>query len=111
MRRLAISAGVVLLLAMAGVSAAAESPMEQCTAQWLDLKAAKSTYRPFLTHCLKNPPAVPASRAETHKSPAAKAKHPNRMQVCAAKWRGMKASNTTNGLTYRAFSSQCLRGG
>ena len=118
MKRLAISAGAVLLLAAAGVCAAADSPMEQCTLQWLDLRAAGKTgglvYRSFLIQCLKTAPAVPApkpraSRSEAGGSPTAKPKRPNRMQVCAAQWRDMKANNKTNGMTYRQWSSQCLR--
>ena len=118
MKRLAISAGAVLLLAAAGVCAAADSPMEQCTQQWLDLRAAGKTgglvYRLFLVQCLKTAPAVPApkprlSKASAAKSSVAKPKRPNRMQVCAAQWRDKKANNTTNGMTYRQWSSECLR--
>ena len=113
MRRLAIYAGAVLLGLAATAVAAADSPMEQCTAQWLDLKAAKPTYRPFLVQCLKNPPAVPAPKPRVSKASAAQAsakpKRPNRMKVCGAQWQVMKANNTTNGMTYRQWSSQCLR--
>jgi len=73
--------------------------MEQCTQQWLDLKADRATYRPFLVQCLKHPPVA-----------VAPVRHANRMQACAAKWRDMKAKNKTNGLGYRQFSSQCLSG-
>ncbi len=106
----AIVAVMSLVAGPAPAGSAPASPMEQCTAQWLDLKAAKPTYRPFLVQCLKNPPVAPVSkaRAGTHTSPVAKLKRPNRMQVCAAKWRDMKATSTTNGLTYRQWSSQCL---
>ena len=31
------------------------------------------------------------------------------MSLCAAKWREEKANGTTGGMTYRQFSSQCLR--
>jgi len=98
-RRVAAFAVIVGLYAGAGHAAPA-SPMEQCTQRWLDLATPKPAYRPFLVQCLKNPPAVEAAGP----------KHPNRMQVCAAKWRGLKARNATHGLSYRQFSSQCLSG-
>lgn len=118
MKRLAIYAGAVLLLVTATRAVAANSPMEECTAQWLALKAAGKTggqaYRAFLIECLKQGPVAPVvaakpSRSASHRTDPAKPKRPNRMQVCAAQWRDMKAGNTTNGMTYRQWSSGCLR--
>ena len=100
------------------MAVAANSPMEECTARWLDLKAAGKAggqvYRAFLIECLKQGPVAPvvaarARGATAHNVVAVKAKRPNRMQVCAAQWRDMKAGSTTNGMTYRQWSSRCLR--
>ncbi len=125
MRNLVI-AGVLAALAapaLAAPAAAENSPLEQCAVQWRDLTAAGKTvgldYRTFAAGCLKaNAQAsvsTPAPVAQARKSagkPAkvsAPGKRPNRMSVCAAQWRQMKAQNTTNGLTYRQWSSQCMR--
>ncbi len=99
-RGIAVFAAVIGLCA-GGAEAAPASPMEQCTQQWLDLKADRATYRPFLVPCLKRPPVALAPAGP---------EHPNRMQVCAAKWRDLKAKNATKGMSYRSFSSQCLSG-
>jgi hypothetical protein len=101
MRRGIAVFAVMVGLCAGGVDAAPASPMEECTQQWLDLKADRATYRPFLVQCLKHPPAA---------TEPAGPKRPNRMSQCAAKWRGMKAKNATKGQSYRQFSSQCLRG-
>ena len=109
--------GAGLLLAMA--TAAANSPMEQCAVQWRDLEAAGKTvgqdYRAYAAACLKAnapPPAVapvqPKGAAKPARTASGKVKRPNRMSLCAAQWRQMKAQNTTRGMTYRQWSSQCL---
>ena len=97
------------------------SPMEQCAAQWHDLRVANAiggqNYKTFTARCLKGQTvAAPAPRSgtprsEAHGARATRPKRPNRMQVCAARWRAMKADNTTDGLTYRQWSSRCLSGG
>lgn len=125
MRGLLIAAVLAaFLVARAGSAAAENSPLEQCAVQWRDMTAAGKTvgldYRTFAAGCLKAdrqasaPAAAPAAvstpaggKSKPAKS-ASKTRRPNRMSVCAAQWRQMKAQNTTNGLTYRQFSSQCL---
>ena len=113
----------VVLAAMARPVLADNSPMEQCAAQWRDMTAAGKTvgrdYRTFAAGCLKAnaqasaqvPVSTPISGSAARRPKPAKAsgKRPNRMSVCAAQWRQMKAQNTTNGLTYRQWSSQCMR--
>ncbi len=114
MRRFLIAAVLALV---AGPVAADNTPMEQCAVQWRDMAAAGKTvgvdYRTYAAECLKANRQVTPSAPVSGKSKPAKAsatgKRPNRMSVCAAQWRQMKAQNTTNGLTYRQFSSQCLR--
>jgi len=117
MRRLLIA---VVLAVMAGPVLADNSPLEQCAVQWRDLTAAGKTigldYRTFAARCLKanaqasvsTPTPSPAARKSKPAKTSAPGKRPNRMSVCAAQWRQMKAQNTTNGLTYRQWSSQCL---
>lgn len=101
--------------------------MQACTQQWMDLKAAGQTgpagYRTFLRQCLSGQTAglavplaqpsvrrVKVSGKSPDKSPGTPpGKAPNRMKVCGAKWQQMKATGTTDGMTYRQFSSQCLR--
>ncbi len=118
MRGLAVAA---VLFAVAGPAVADNSPMEQCAVQWRDLTAAGKTagvdYRTYAATCLKAnrqaaAPVVSASAAGQPKRVKAsmKAKRPNRMSVCAAQWRQMKAQNSTNGMTYRQWSSKCLSG-
>ena len=107
-----------MLVFQADSAAADNSPMEQCAVQWRDMTAAGKTvgldYRIYAAGCLKAnrqaPAPAPAMSAPAiGKSKPGKPKRPNRMSLCAAQWRQMKAQNTTNGLTYRQFSSQCLR--
>jgi hypothetical protein len=115
----------VLLAVLSGPAAAENSPLEQCALQWRDMATAGKTaglnYRTFAAGCLKantqtlpqTAGATPIPKSTVHGSKRAKTsmlvKRPNRMSVCAAQWRQMKAQNTTNGLTYRQWSSQCLR--
>jgi len=110
-----------VLAAMAGPALADNSPLEQCAVQWRDLTAAGKTvgldYRLFAARCLKanataptaDLAAPPKASMSGQRKATAKTRRPNRMSVCAAQWRQMKAQNTTNGLTYRQWSSQCLR--
>ena len=110
-----------VLAALAGPALADNSPMEQCAVQWRDMTAAGRTvgldYRAFAARCLKanaappvaNLAASPGASTPGPRKATAKTKRPNRMSVCAAQWRQMKAQNTTNGLTYRQWSSQCMR--
>ncbi len=99
------------------------SPMQQCAAQWQTLKktnkAGGQTYKAFTTTCMKTMqaatpvPAVgaakPAAAAAVASAGKAKAGHPNRMSQCAAQWNQMKAHNKTNGMTYKQWTSQCLK--
>ena len=109
MLRLATVA-VVAMTVVAGPVRAENSPMEQCAVQWRDLAAAGKTagqdYRVYAAACLK---AGATSPAQPVRSATGKVKRPNRMSVCAGQWRQMKAQNNTRGMTYRQWSSQCLR--
>ena len=128
-----VSAIVVAVVVLAVVTfrpaSAATHPqgrMQLCTAQWLERNAPdRSGYKPFIRQCLTGATGVTVSAktgravasTETDKKSGAKKtrngksgpKKPNRMSLCAAQWRQEKASGTTNGQTYRQFSSQCLR--
>ena len=101
---------------------AAPSPMEQCAAQWHDLRAANATgaqdYRTFTAGCLKAgravsaaPSLAPSGDSKTFpKTKMVKTGMPKtKMGRCAAQWRGMKAANTTDGMTYRQWTSKCMK--
>ncbi len=133
------AAAVLATTAVAGHSFAAStqpSKMQQCAAQWQDLKKAGKTngqdYKTFSSACMKGtttaPAATPAAPMANMPMPAAKpamssakpaatvAKTSggsnggqNRMKQCAAQWDQMKATGKTNGMTYRQWSSQCLK--
>jgi len=51
-------------------------------------------------------PTEPAAKEPSAKQKAAR----ERMKHCGAEWQTMKKENKTKGLTWRQFSSQCLKG-
>lgn len=124
------AAAVLATTAVAGhgfAAAAQQSKMQQCAAQWQDLKKTGKTngqdYKTFSSACMKGATA-PATTPAPAAKPAASAAKPaaavaktsggatggqNRMKQCAAQWDQMKASGKTNGMTYRQWSSQCLK--
>jgi hypothetical protein len=52
--------------------------------------------------------AAPAAPAAPAPSAAQKAQQ-DKMKSCAAEWQGMKKAGKTKGLTYKQFSSECLK--
>lgn len=131
----AVTAAIIVLAVMTfapGLAHAADAVrdrpqgrMQACTAQWLDIRAEGQApvYKTFIRECLAGKTAAPTVQAKagrkktgTGKGPSAvklsaKVKKPNRMRLCAAQWRDMKAAGATGGQTYRQFSSQCLKAG
>ncbi len=118
----AAAAAILTGAALSGHAATAnQSPMQQCAAQWQTLKKTNKTggqtYKAFTTTCMKTAqaatpaPAVGATKPAAAVASAGKAKagHHNRMSQCAAQWNQMKAHNKTNGMTYRQWTSQCLK--
>ena len=64
------------------------------------------------------PAANDAAKAETASADTKKAKKPRseaqkkndeRMRACGTEWRALKASNKTDGKTWRQFSSECRK--
>jgi uncharacterized protein (DUF2345 family) len=96
-----------------------QSKMQQCAAQWQDLKKANKTggqdYKTFSAGCMKAAAPAPIAAATTAKPAAAlaatsgKMSQQDRMKACAAQWNTMKAQNKTGGQTYKQFASQCLK--
>lgn len=52
--------------------------------------------------------AAPAPAATPAPSAAQKAQQ-DKMKSCASEWQGMKKAGKTKGLTYKQFSSECLK--
>jgi hypothetical protein len=128
-----IAGGVVTLAFLAG-PALADSKMQQCAAQWQQLKAANKTngqsYKDFSSQCMKGGAAPAATPKPTpvvapKPTPAASVAKPasttasagkgnsaqnNKMKSCADQWNQMKAQNKTGGMTYRQWSTKCLKG-
>ncbi len=129
---------IVVFVAVCGQALAGkvvQSPMEQCAGQWHDLKAANAAagrdYRTFTAQCLKTQAAMPQAaspqsvaasapvdrmghakmRLKRRTPGNAKTRRPSKMALCAAQWQDMKAGNRTNGLTYRQWTSQCMKAG
>ncbi len=122
--RILMAAAATVVLATAALSGHAATPaqskMQQCAAQWQDLKKANKTggqdYKTFSANCMKAGPAPAPTPAVNVSKPAAavvptgaKAAPGDRMKQCAAQWQTMKAQNKTNGMTYKQWSSQCLK--
>lgn len=122
-----LAALMMLAAAPAFAAVKPQGPMQTCTAQWLDMRKAGDlhgqNYKSFIRLCLQGKTSdwtPAASKAAARKITPAKARPlkarapkqtsgSNRMKMCGAKWQAMKAANTTNGQTWRQFSSQCLR--
>lgn len=120
------AAGLISAAFVSG-QATADTKMEQCAAQWNQLKAANKTggqsYKDFSSKCLKGQTAAPAPAAPAPKPAAAVAKpaaatatggsgktaQNNKMKDCAAQWNTMKAQNKTGGMTYNQWSTKCLK--
>lgn len=103
---------VAALVALAAPAVASDKPngrMQACTQQWLERRDAGHTqaYKPFLRTCLANP-ATAATRA-VKAGAKAKKRGPNRMKICGAQWRTLKAEGKTGGQSYRDFSRSCLK--
>ncbi len=106
---------------VATAPAAGGGKMQQCAAQWNDLKAHNRTggqdYKTFSSNCMKGttqvamaPTVAPKSKPAAAVVPAGgKMSQQDRMKQCGAQWTQMKAQNKTNGMTYKQWSSQCLR--
>jgi hypothetical protein len=99
------------LLLAATPAAAEDKPngrMQACTKDWLDRRDTGriEPYKPFLKTCLTAP--VSATKA-AEVGRKAKKSGPNRMKLCGAKWRKLKAEGRTGGQSYREFSRQCLK--
>ena len=122
--RIVMAAAAAAILAGAALSGHAlaattnQSPMQQCAAQWQTLKKTNTTggqtYKAFTTACMKTAslaptPAVSAAKPSKRVALAGKTGQPNRMSQCAAQWSQMKAQNKTNGMTYKQWTSQCLK--
>jgi hypothetical protein len=100
------------LLIMAFPAAAEDRPngrMQACTQQWLEKRDAGETqaYKPFLKQCLTQTPAVAKTKVGARQK--AGKSGPNRMKVCGARWRTLKAAGRTGGQSYRDFSRHCLK--
>ena len=120
----AILAGAVVS-GQASAATPAQSKMQQCAAQWQTMKKANKTggqdYKTFSSTCMKGTTAAPAVTPVPMAKPvagkpaaavvptASKAPAGDRMKQCAAQWQTMKAQNKTNGMTYKQWSSQCLK--
>ena len=103
---LAVVALAVMTLGTAQAAGNAQGRMQVCTAKWRASGADRSGYKVFIRQCLTTAPAVKAAPLKSEGSHAG-----NRMKLCGAKWRQAKASNTTNGQTWRQFSKVCLKTG
>lgn len=108
MKRLVL-AGLLLVATPATAEDRPNGRMQACTQQWLEKRDAGQTqaYQPFLKQCLTQPPPVAKTKARTKKK--ARKSGPNRMEVCGANWRKLKAEGHTGGQSYREFSRQCLK--
>jgi len=120
----AAAAAILAGTALSGHALAAtanQSQMQQCAAQWQTLKKTNKTggqtYKAFTTTCMKSTPAatpaptpaVSAAKPATAVASTGKTGQKNRMSQCAAQWNQMKAQNKTNGMTYKQWTSQCLK--
>ncbi|HVZ30046.1 MAG TPA: hypothetical protein VG839_06600 [Asticcacaulis sp.] len=119
-----IVSGALAAAALTG-PALADSKMQQCAAQWQQLKAANKTngqsYKDFSAQCMKGstpvattPKPTPAASVAKPASTTASAgkgnsAQNNKMKQCAAQWDQMKAQNKTGGQTYKQWSSKCLK--
>lgn len=104
--------GIAALVALAAPAVASDKPngrMQACTQAWLDRRDAghAEAYKPFLKTCLANPNFAETKAVKV--GGKAKKRGPNRMKICGAQWRKMKAEGRTNGQGYRDFSRQCLK--
>jgi len=103
------------------VAAAAPAPsrMEACAAEWRAMNKAGVTgdrdYKTFSADCMKRvgasvpqPAPTPPLAVAPHKAKGAHGPG-SRMRSCAARWKDMKAQGTTKGMTYRQWTSQCLK--
>lgn len=108
MKRL-ILAGLVVLAFPAMALDKPNGRMQACTKDWLARRDAGQAepYKPFLKQCLTRP--VVAAKAPAVTKRAVKKSGTNRMKICGAQWRQMKAEGRTSGQTYRAFSKVCLK--
>ncbi len=108
MKWLAI-AGLVALAAPAVASDKPNGRMQACTQAWLDRRDAghAGAYKPFLKTCLANPASAGTKAVKI--GDKVKKRGPNRMKVCGAQWRTLKAEGRTGGQSYRDFSRQCLK--
>ena len=109
MKWLAVAA---LLVILATPAVAADKPngrMQACTQAWLERRDAgqAQAYKPFLKTCLANPASAATKTVKADGK--AKKRGPNRMKICGAQWRKMKAESRTGGQSYREFSRTCLR--
>jgi hypothetical protein len=103
------------LLALALPAMAEDKPngrMQACTKQWLERRDAGQVepYKPFLKQCLTQLMPVATKASAVARGTVKKPRGPNRMKICAAQWRAMKAEGKTGGQSYRDFSRQCLKG-
>lgn len=83
--------------------------MQTCTQAWLERRDAGHTeaYKPFLKTCLASPASAATKVVKAGKK--AKKRGPNRMKICGAQWRTLKAEGKTGGQSYRDFSRSCLK--
>jgi hypothetical protein len=100
-----LAGAALLALAAAAAPAAAQSTSTN------PLKKPATTAAPAAPAPAAAAPAA-AAPAEAKKPPSeAQKAQQAKMKSCAAEWQGMKKAGKTAGMTYRQFSTECLKRG
>ncbi len=117
----ATAALIVLAAVPAHAASAAQGTMKTCSATWsakTDADKKATTYRAFMSTCMKGSgttsaaaaPAPASTMAAAPAPTAAPAKSGTTMSACAAGWK-TKSDSDKKTTTYNAYMSSCMKGG